>query len=312
MVSGSQEFKRIEGKMEIQSLSVCVPGGCPNACKFCVSRMHSSPYVDQIEKNIQFRDLYEKDYLCRLMFSRDNGCNTVILTGEGEPLLNRDFLKDFAHWNSMITSPFRWVELQTSGVTLNDESLRFLRNTVRVNTISLSLSDMFDDISNQEMNGTPDNLMVYINSLCANIKKYDFNLRLSLNMTDAYDRMFKGKGKSVIFRAIMARAKSLGADQVTFRKLYVSGDPKIPQNIWIKEHAASSTLLNCINTSIKESGQVLERLPFGAMRYSIDGISTVLDDDCMSQEVKPVMKYLVLRPNCKLYSKWNDRGSLLF
>ena len=113
--------------MEVQSLSVCVPGGCPNNCKFCVSQMHPSPYIDQIEKNTRFRDLYERDYMRRLQFARDNGCNTVILTGDGEPLMNDRFLKDFAHWNGTIQSPFRWVEIQTSGVTLDDEKLRFLR-----------------------------------------------------------------------------------------------------------------------------------------------------------------------------------------
>jgi sulfatase maturation enzyme AslB (radical SAM superfamily) len=127
--------------LEVQSLSVCVPAGCPNKCKFCISRMHSSVYEDQIEKNLRFFDLYERDYCKRLQFARDNGCNTVILTGDGEPLFNIKFLKDFSHWNHQIESPFRWIEIQTSGVSLDDEKLRFLRNTVGVTSISLSLSN---------------------------------------------------------------------------------------------------------------------------------------------------------------------------
>jgi len=298
--------------IEVQSLSVCVPGGCPNACKFCVSRMHPSPYIDQIEKNVRFFDLYEKDYTRRLQFARDNGCNTVILTGDGEPLINRGFLKNFAHWNNSISSPFRWIELQTSGVTLDEEALRFLRNTVGVSTISLSLSDMFDSDSNQAMNGTPDKLRVDIDQLCKEIKRYDFNLRLSLNMTDVYEIRFGDLEYGSYGVEILERARELGADQVTFRKLYVSGDPSIPQNEWIAGHAARDEVLLAIKQYIRESGRVLEQLPFGAIRYSIDGISTVMDFDCMSTEVKPVMKYLVLRPNCKIYTKWDDTGSLLF
>lgn len=298
--------------IEVQSLSVCVPGGCPNNCKFCVSQMHPSPYVDQIEKNVRFFDLYEKDYMKRLQFARDNGCNTVILTGDGEPLLNRNFLRNFAHWNNAISSPFRWIELQTSGVTLDDEALRFLRNTVGVSTISLSLSDMFNNDSNQTMNGTPDKLKVNIVHLCSEIKRYDFNLRLSLNMTDVYEKRFNNIPVCDTINQILYRAQQLGADQVTFRKLYVSGDPAIPQNKWIAEHAASDNLLLHIRQYVRDNGRVLEQLPFGAIRYSINGISVVSDDDCMSTEVKPVMKYLVLRPNCKLYTKWDDQGSLLF
>jgi hypothetical protein len=41
-------------------------------------------------------------------------------------------------------------------------------------------------------------------------------------------------------------------------------------------------------------------------------MSVVVDDDCMSTEVKEDVKYLILQPNCKLYTKWDDEGSLLF
>ena len=296
--------------LEIQSLSVCVPAGCPNKCKFCVSRMHASQHKDQIEHNLRFRDLYERDFCKRLQFARDNGCNTVILTGDGEPLMNIQFLKDFAHWNGSITSPFRWVEIQTSGVYLDEEKLRFLRNTVGVTSISLSLSDMCDKLSNQQMNGTPDKLMVNIDQLCTEIKRYDFNLRLSLNMTNVYEKRWGTNGDC--FEMMMDRAKVLGADMVTFRQLYVSGDPELEQNKWIAEHKASDDLLINISQYIRERGRLLEQLPFGAMRYSVNGMSLVVDYDCMATEAKPVMRYMVLRPNCKLYSRWNDNGSLIF
>lgn len=295
--------------MEVQSLSVCVPGGCPNNCKFCVSRMHTSPYINQIELNKPFRDLYENDFKRRLQFARDNGCNTIILTGEGEPVMNFHFLRDFAHWNSAIQSPFRWIEIQTSGVTIDDETLRFLRNTVLVNTISLSLSNVCNSESNREINGTPEKLKVDIDWLCHEIKRYDFNLRLSLNMTDVYENQW-GTG-AYCFNRLMEKAEELGANQVTFRKLYVS-EEGLPQTKWIKEHGAHDALFKTINDEIRTRGKELEVLPFGAIRYSFKGISLVVDDDCMAKTVKPVMKYMILRPNCKLYTRWDDPGSLLF
>jgi len=48
------------------------------------------------------------------------------------------------------------------------------------------------------------------------------------------------------------------------------------------------------------------------MKYSVDGMSTVLDEDCMNTEAKEELKYVILRPNCKLYSKWDDTASLIF
>lgn len=269
--------------------------------------MHAEEYKNQIEHNMRFRDLYEKDYVRRMEFARDNGCNTVILTGDGEPLMNRSFLKDFAHWNGSLNSPFKWIELQTSGVTLDDECLRFLRNTVGVSTIALSLSDLFSDEVNATTNVIPKKLQFKIEALCQEIKRYDFNLRLSLNLMKWHE--FK-----ICNHEIINRAKELGANQFTFRLLYKSG-LGLPQDEFITEHGMSceGSHGEMIRSYIKENGKELEKLPYGAVRYSLKGISVVLDDDCMSKNnTEAAIKYLVLRPNCKLYTKWDDEGSLLF
>lgn len=289
--------------MQIQSLSVDVPAKCPNNCYFCVAKMNQEDYANQIEKNLRFRQLYKDDYKKRLLFARDNGCNTVILTGNGEPLMNRTFLEDFGEWNNNLPLAFRWIELQTSGVMLGDEKLRFLRNSVGVSTISLSISDIFSSKNNAEYNRTPDKLVVDIEVLCKEIKRYDFNLRLSLNMTDFYNE----RSAEDIFN----RSKLLGADQITFRKLYLSKD-ETPQNEWIEKHRCDESVLLSIDEYIRKNGRALEKLSFGAIRYSVNEMSVVLDDDCMSEAVKDTMKFMILRPNAKLYSKWDDKGSLIF
>ena len=41
--------------------------------------------------------------------------------------------------------------------------------------------------------------------------------------------------------------------------------------------------------------------------------STVLDEDCMAKaDGRDEYNYLILRPNRKLYSKWDDPASLIF
>jgi sulfatase maturation enzyme AslB (radical SAM superfamily) len=265
--------------------------------------MHPNKYKNQIENNLRFRNLYEQDYTKRLQFARDNGCNTIILTGDGEPLMNRTFLTNFAHWNKVIEKPFRWIEIQTSGINLDDEYLRYLRNTVGVTTISLSLSNIFSNKINAEINQTPKKLKVDIEKVCSEIKRYDFNLRLSLNMTSEYNK-YK-------VREIFERARKLGANQITFRKLYVSKS-NCTQNKWIKKYGLKNKYFEKLNRYITKNGRALEVLPFGAIRYSLNEMSVVVDDDCMNTEVKDKTKYLILRPNCKLYTKWDDKGSLLF
>lgn len=290
--------------MKIQSLSLAVPAGCLNSCKFCVAHMHENKYKNQLDSNKPFYDLYLEDYERRLQFARDNGCNTIMITGDGEPLLNRHYLETFSIINKKLSVPFRWIELQTSGTTLDKNYLRFLRNAVWVNTISLSLSSIFSSEKNAEINQTKCE-MVNIDDLCKNIKEYDFTLRLSLNMTNEYDN-------KTIFD-ILNKAKELGANQITFRILYTSGK-NTPEDEWIKNNRCSDEKMQEFYTYIKTNGRPLRQLEYGATVYSINEMSIVVDDDCMSEKAKGdnTVKYLILRPDCRLYSLWDDKGSLIF
>lgn len=290
--------------MKIQSLSVSVPNKkCINNCAFCVSKMHSEDYKNQMDGNLPFYDLYYEDYVKRLEFARDNGCNTVVLTGNTEPQQNREFLKLFGIINKSLEKPFRKIDIQTTGVLLDENYLRFLRNHVGVSTVALSVSDLFDSKNNGEINGTPNSLLVDIPKLCSLIKKYDFTLRLSLNLNALYN----GRSADCVFK----KAKELGANQITFRELYISGTGT-PQDEWIKKNLISREFLTELNSYILEKGKFLRVLEYGHKLYSVDEMSVVVDDDCMSKRGKEELRYLILRPDCKLYSSWDDKGSLVF
>ena len=95
--------------------------------------------------------------------------------------------------------------------------------------------------------------------LCRKIKKYDFNLRLSLNMTDWFNTACP------VIRAceIFELCKNLGADQITFRVLYQSAGRGTEQDRWISRHAASEDVLDAIKKYVRSQGRVLEILEFG-------------------------------------------------
>lgn len=288
----------------IQSLSIVVPSkSCINKCEFCVARMidDTKDYKNQMDENLPFFDLYLRDYIKRLEYARDNGVNTVMLTGNCEPQQNRKFLTHFGMFMMMMDKPFRNIEMQTTGVLLDKNYLRFLRNFVGVNTISLSISS-FDDDENCRIIGAPEPIL--LDELCSEIKNYDFNLRLSLNLNKSYNDY----SAEHIFR--LAREKYL-ADQITFRVLYTSEDDT-PQSRWIGMCHHDPKCLDEIRQYIKDHGTGLEVLPFGYTKYSVNGMSTVLDADSMNSTAKEDLKYFILRPNCKLYSKWDDPASLVF
>lgn len=293
--------------MNIQSLSVVVPTTrCVNNCKFCVAHMRPEDYKNQMNDNLPFFDLYLKDYLKRLEFARHNGCNTVMLTGNGEPQQNRSFLTYFGMFMQMMDDPFQWIEMQTTGVLLDNNYLRFLRNHVGVNLISLSLSS-FDSNTNRQIIQCPANIPLDIPKLCEDIKKYDFSLRLSVNLTNE----FNGISPTTFFEECRTL---MGADQVTLRILYSDSDGS-PQSKWVEENSCDEETICRLRGYVQENGTILGKLPYGATKYAVDGMSVVVDDDCMAKEAKEESenyKYLILRPDCKLYSQWDDKASLIF
>ena len=297
--------------MKIQSLSVVVPNKkCINDCQFCVSKMHTDQYKNQMDDNLPFFDLYLKDYLERLEFARHNGCNTVMLTGNSEPQQNRKFLTYFGMFMQMMRDPFQWIEMQTTGAGIDRNYLRFLRNHVRISLISLSISSLSSS-HNAEIIGCPKNMVPNLADLSRGIKEYDFSLRFSLNLTDEFDKFADDP------EALFNCCKSLCADQVTLRVLY-SSSQTTPQGQWIRDHAASPQTIQAITQHVLTHGELLGTLPYGAKKYSLNGMSVVVDADCMAKDgekremSEETYKYLVLQPNCKLYSQWDDPASLVF
>ncbi|MCF7815359.1 MAG: radical SAM protein [Candidatus Cloacimonetes bacterium] len=321
--------------MNIQSISIVVPTkGCVNSCKFCVSSMHESPYEDHFD---------EISYRKRIKYAAMNGVNTLILTGTGEALQNTSFLSKLALVLEKEHHPFPNVELQTSGVMLtNQEESVILENDdgrlakyypnisllkrLGVNTVSLSVSDIFDSDNNWDINGTPEVLRKSLIELTQFIKKQGFNLRLSLNMTNVYNKIKPFQ--------LYKKCYDLGANQITLRKLYYPDeDPRIesPQTKWVKNNSCDEDKFFEIEGYITGNefldpddpidgtivnrggyGKPLYRLPFGAMVYSYEGMSIAIDDNCMSKNNTEDLKYVILRENGKLYCQWDDEGSLIF
>ena len=205
--------------MNIQSLSICVPGtGCINQCKFCVSRMRGSKYESRFKYgNHEKGSYFFEDFKKRMEFARDNNCNSAMLTGECEPQQNLTFLYFIRDVLMNMERPFRNVEIQTTGAGVNSDMLKTFRN-IGICTISLSISSFDNDVNN-EVIGTTEKFYINLKELCNSIKdsSYNFNLRFSLNVTD---QLMKTKEPDI--EKIFERCKAFGADQVTFRKMYVS------------------------------------------------------------------------------------------
>ena len=301
--------------MNIQSISVCVPAKrCINDCKFCCSKMHAADYEDRFTKLNTYDD-YIKDMRKRLEYVRQNGCNTCMLTGNNEPQQNKEFLRIFAEINRSLSAPFLNIEMQTSGAYIDDGMLNFLKNTVGVTTIAISVACISNPEKNIELIQTPDKNL-NISKLAESIKAKNMNLRICLNMNDhMLDGCNSMEDPEEAVKDIISRCKYLNADQITCRALWTSEDGT-SQAEWINQNVTSLThdVIKEFKKQVKEDGKYLDTLEYGADRYDFKGFSTVIDEDSMaqSQEKKDSVKYLILRPNGKLYSKWDSKASLIF
>lgn len=294
--------------MIIQTMSIVVPtkSRCVNDCKFCVSKMHTNCYVDRFkDKGTPEYILYKSDLRRRFDYAKIHFIDTIILTGTGEALQNVPFLLMVDEILKEMDNPFPRIELQTSGVMLTDTNLSILRQ-MGVSTISLSISDIFSDKNNMDIMGVHPKLQFNLDVLCKRIKDFGFNLRLSLNMTDAYHKDSK-------VETFFERFSELNANQITFREMYYSGNDT-EEDQWIKDHPIDVALMANIRGYIRGNGKPQYVLPFGAIVYSIHKMSTVVDDDCMDDksDVDNILKYVILREDGKLYTDWGDEGSLIF
>ena len=294
--------------MNIQSLSVCVPAKrCINDCVFCCSKMHAADYEDCFTDILRYAS-YSDDLRKRLEYARENGCNTCMLTGNNEPQQNREFLRVFSEINRSLRHPFLNVEMQTTGAFIDEAFLDFFRQSVGVTTVAISVACLDDDAHNREMIRTRDEGLS-LSKLCAAIRRRNMNLRICLNMNDGILAHHPLAPDSII-----SLCGGLGADQITFRALWAP-DEATDQGRWIAGHVTDTTLdfIKALKQDIRSKGKYLDTLEYGADRYDYHGFSVVVDEDCMAQEEnKNAVKYLILRPNGHLYSKWDSKASLIF
>ena len=286
--------------MAIQSLSIVVPGNkCINNCKFCVSRTHQDIiYPDRVSEDGSF---FSSVYVKAPRYARDLGCTTLMLTGECEPQQNMTFLKKF-FYRLLPENMFNNIEIQTTGRGLTKSDIYDLRN-MGINTFSISVSS-FDDEENNRIIGVQNENKIRLVELCKNIKDAGCLLRMSLNLNKAFYHIQDTAG-------LLRNCKQVyGADQVTLRKLYKSGKD-CEQDKWIESHCNVYKDDDYFQY-IKINGTLLETLPYGMAKYSLEGVGTVADSDCMAKNNNDEIRYLILRPDCHLYTRWDDPASIIF
>jgi len=281
--------------VDVRSMSILVPThGCINSCKFCVSKISQ---LKDTYKDKSNEELFTEMYFKKFEQVRKMGCDYAILTGTGEPIQNKPFLKMIGEMNNRLDKPFK-LEIQTSGVMLNDANLDFLKNDVGVYLISLSVSDIFDDKSNAGIIRMHPRVQFNMKDLCQRIKQKGFILRLSLNLVNVYDRKSPEE--------VINRLQELGVDQATFRVLWAGHDDSEISR-WIKGNKVADRFIDDIEMYCLDRGKDLGgHYP----KYQMGNLTVVIDRDCMAESSPGDIRYLILRSDCHLYTKWDSKNSI--
>ena len=260
--------------------------------------MHHEDYGTCILHNNQ---PIPRSYLDRIEFVRDEGCNSMILTGTAEPQQNLEFIFKLLDCNKNLRKPFYNITIQTTASGLTPKDIKDLADA-GVTTFALSMSS-FNELVHWEITNTPKNKQtITFGRLFDEVEKNNMNLRVCFNLTDEFI--------SINPYYYFNWAEECGVDQVTFRKIYTDGNGSEAE--WVRAHEFPQEKFDAIGEYIRNNGIPITRLPYGFIQYSVHGISTVIDSNCMSKDNINEMKYAILRPNGHLYSRWDDTGSLIF
>ncbi|MEF2175365.1 MAG: radical SAM protein [Candidatus Absconditabacteria bacterium] len=282
------------------SLQILIPSMCLNNCIFCISRLNKTNgnYENKLGNNFDNAE-YVQSYINQIKKAINEGYNNIIITSDGEPILNIRFLKFLGKIFEENKIQYNDFEIQTSGVGLKQKHLDLLKS-IGIKLISISLSNIFDNKLNAFYNQTKQGYEINIDKICAGLIENGFKLRLSLNMTNSYNNILTDK--------IIQRAMDLGANQLTFRRLY-PGDNN------------SEDYKNILNNSVKQSKEreIIQYLHDNCNeKYMINqseklyykgNLSILYITDCMAQNSD---RYRILKPDCKLYKSWEQDAKPIY
>lgn len=285
--------------LNITPLYVIVPGKeCELPCAHCLARKYKQETGSCLDETSSHYSICKQDFYNRMSFARDIGCNALFLIGDCEPQKNRVYLERIALVNNSLQRPYRILELTTSGRGLNKEYLYFLRSVVNITTIDLNIAS-FDDEQNQELAGMSEEDKIFLLPLTQLISDLRFNLHSHIFLSNYFDK-YERKPEQ-FFRDCQTL---YGADYLSIHSL-----PAV--NGWLEDRRANPTILPELHEYVKARGKPMDSAIFMSYNkiYALDNMMVIVDTDPVDK-IPP--QSLVLHPDGRLYSQWQNSADLIF
>lgn len=297
--------------MKIQTFSVIVGDTACNAhCPFCVSKMTPECGVGS-DMGINL-----KNFRKSCQFAKDSGVSTVLMTGKGEPLLEKNRKNLFLHLSVLSHYKFPFVEIQTNGtevMNMSEDELYKLSD-LGVSTFIISCVHYDREKNRKIYNKNYPDLEELVDFLHA---KY-FSVRLSCVML----RDYIGDLDSLL--TFVGRCKEWGVEQFTARPVMnaikvenICGkddrDPEKEMYRWTEEQRREiqmSEILGHFNFE-KPAVKLLE-LMHGATVYDYNGQNVCLSN-CLTESTSiDEVRQIIFFPDGHLRFSWQYPGAIIF
>jgi len=238
-------------------------------------------------------------------YAKNSGVSTVLFTGKGEPTLFPDEISTYLYDLGKYNFPF--IELQTNGLTLLDDSM--LENLEAwhgygLSTIVISVAHYGDD-KNQEIY-TPNTMYSSLATKINMLHEKGFSVRLSCVLMVGYIDLIEEMENMISF------CMRLGVEQLTFRQLGIpqnSGNLEVEE--FVRRHKLSDSKIQDIREWFDYRGTRLMELMHGAVVYDYKGQNVCLTDCLTIDPTQEKLRQLIFSNDNHLRYDWQYEGAIL-
>jgi molybdenum cofactor biosynthesis enzyme MoaA len=284
--------------MKAHTFSIVVGDARCNAkCPFCIAKMTASDFSDYVEF-----DAGRFNIACRIVDQMRDGLLTVLLTGQGEPLL---FPKQITRYIDCINFRFPLIELQTNGtlVEKNLDNFRLWRDE-GLTLVRLSVTSHDHKVSNSIMGIEGDRYNYW--RTAAMLQEIGLNVQLNCTMTKA------GTHRPESCETLIIRANNAGILQMTFREVEMPTsciDSRIGD--WVTKHKPHGAAKKLHHFLAMNGAVELLRLPGGGMVYDYHDQNVAIGN-CLTETTNPDdIRQVIFFPDNRVAYSWQYKAARL-
>lgn len=273
---------------------------CNARCPFCVAKMTPAMGITNKAERIDFRNMDKA-----IMYAKNSGVSTALITGKGEPFLHYDHI---AHYAKKLHGEFPFIEIQTNGICLHDWDPEDESNPINleelwgdgVTTIAVTICHYEDAANSMFMRpGKPYSIKKIVDVIHDNY----MNVRLTCALLKG------GIETRSQFEGLVTMCQLWGVEQLT---IWRPGLPDSPLNKpvadWVRNNQPGQ--YGEILTLLEGDAVKLLELPHGAVVYDYKG-QNVCVNNCLTKPRDDTIRQLIFFPDGHLRYDWQHEGAII-